>query len=149
MATEIESGAVIPTRIHAEAWEAAMVLDREMASLLVDYGIHQKEGRSKTTEVMAKMVQLAINKALEKFVAERAELDKLAHSMAYENAETIIRSESLPYCDEDEQQWFEVEPEGEVDLVDALRYLELRGLLDRHPENPNRVQVRDESEATA
>jgi hypothetical protein len=80
---------------------------------------------------------------------EPSELTKLAHSLAYESAESIIRSESIPYYDQDEQRWMEVEPEGEVELVDALRYLELRGLLERHPENPNRVQVMDESEATA
>jgi hypothetical protein len=77
------------------------------------------------------------------------ELHALAYSLAYEMAESIIRSESLTFYDENDEKWFEVEPEAEVELVDAMRYLELRGLLERRPENPNHLQVRDESEATA
>jgi hypothetical protein len=75
-----------------------------------------------------------------------SELDKLAHSLAFENAVTIIDSESIHALSED---WQVVDVEGEVYLVDALRYLELRGLLERHPEHKDWVRVIDESEATA
>jgi hypothetical protein len=81
--------------------------------------------------------------------AAQDELHAPAYSLAYEMAESIICSESLTWRDETDQPWLEVEPEGEAELFDALRYLELRGLLERHPENHNRVQVRDESQATA
>jgi hypothetical protein len=75
-----------------------------------------------------------------------SELDKLAHSLAFENAVTIIDSESIHAPSED---WRVVDVEGEVDLVDALRYLDLRGLLERHPEHKEWIRVIDESEATA
>jgi hypothetical protein len=78
---------------------------------------------------------------------ERSELDKLGHSLAFEMAVSIIDSESLSALDDED--WREVDAEGEVDLVDAMRYLELCGLLDRHPERANWVRVHNESEATA
>jgi hypothetical protein len=73
-----------------------------------------------------------------------ADLNALAYTLAYEFASAVIDGESLRGA----EGWRSVDPEGEVDLVDALRYLELRGLLERHPEHRNWVRVLDESEAT-
>jgi hypothetical protein len=78
-----------------------------------------------------------------------AELDKLAHSMAFEFAESVIRSEGITMRDEDDDTWELVDDVGEVELFDAVRYLEARGLLERHPEHNDWVRVLDESEATA
>ena len=71
-----------------------------------------------------------------------AEIDALERSLAYTFAVSVIDSESIAVGDD--KEWAEIEPEGEVDLFDAVRYLEARGLLVRHPSNPNWVQVLDE-----
>lgn len=78
---------------------------------------------------------------------ERQELDQLAHSMAFEFSECVIRSEGITMRDEDDVAWEFVETDGEVELFDAVRYLEARGLIDRHPDHNDWVRVRDESEA--
>jgi hypothetical protein len=77
------------------------------------------------------------------------DLDKLAHSLAFDFAESVVSSEGIRMRDDEDQAWEMVDAEGEVDLFDCLRYLEARGLLERHPVNANWVRVRDESEATA
>ena len=79
----------------------------------------------------------------------KEELDKLAHSMAFEFAESVLDGEGTPMRDDDDERWWMVDPEGEVDLFDCLRYLEARGLLERHAEHGDWVRVRDESEATS
>ena len=47
--------------------------------------------------------------------------------------------------------WFDVSIEnfGDDDVLDSVKYLEARGLIERHPENQDWIQMRDESEATA
>ena len=45
--------------------------------------------------------------------------------------------------------WFDIsDSEAEAELKDSVLYLELRGLLIRHAENPKWVSPLDESEAT-
>lgn len=80
---------------------------------------------------------------------EKDELDKLAHSLAFDFAVSVLDGDGVTMRDDDGEAWEMVEPEGEVDLFDCLRYLEARGLLERHAEHSNWVRVRDESEATA
>jgi hypothetical protein len=75
------------------------------------------------------------------------ELDKLAYSLAFEFAESVLSSDGITMRDDDGEAWEMVDPEGEVDLFDCLNYLEARGLLERHPEHNDWVRVRDESEA--
>jgi hypothetical protein len=76
------------------------------------------------------------------------ELDKLAHSLAFDFAVSVIDGESTSMVDVQGELWDMVDVEGEVDLFDCLRYLEARGLLERHAEHSDWVRVRDESEAT-
>lgn len=80
---------------------------------------------------------------------EKLELDQLAHSLAFDFAESVISSDGITMRDDEGYAWEMVDAEGEVDLFDCLRYLEARGLLERHPEHRDWVRVRDESEATA
>ncbi len=73
MAMEMEVVNQVPTRISKEAWETAMVISVEVAGLLAEHGITAREGSSESTKVMAKMVQLAINKSYEKWQAAKLE----------------------------------------------------------------------------
>lgn len=77
------------------------------------------------------------------------ELDKLAHSLAFDFAVSVLDGDGITMRDANDEAWDMVDAEGEVDLFDCLRYLEARGLLERHPEHIDWVRVRDESEATA
>lgn len=72
-----------------------------------------------------------------------AEMDALERSLAYQFAAGVIDGESIAVGDD--KEWSEIDPEGEVDLFDAVRYLESRGLLERHPDHPNWVMVCDEA----
>jgi len=67
-----------------------------------------------------------------------SEIDRMAHCLAYEHASSLLDSESIS----EEDGWMNV-GEQSIDDLDvseeiefALRYLELRGLLVRHPTNP-------------
>lgn len=77
----------------------------------------------------------------------KEELDKLAHSLAFELAESVISSEGITMRDDEGEAW-EMVDARKVDLFDCLRYLDARGLLERHPEHSDWVRVRDESEAS-
>lgn len=57
-----DSGNVLPTQISCHAWEAALAIDNEIAGFLAEFGLRRSEGRSRITEVIATMVQLAINR---------------------------------------------------------------------------------------
>jgi hypothetical protein len=72
MPLEHEPSTQVPTQISKEAWEAAMDIDTAVEGLLADYGITRKEGHTKVPTIIAKMVQLAINKSHEKRTAEEA-----------------------------------------------------------------------------
>ena len=80
----------------------------------------------------------------------RSELDALAYVIAYSAACTMIESECT-WHGTDGVGWFDVGIEnfGDDDVLDSVKYLEMRGLIERHPENRDWIQVRDESEATA
>jgi len=80
-------------------------------------------------------------------VTDVSQLDELAHSLAYNFAASVIDGEGITMRDGDDEAWDQVDAEGEVDLFDCLRYLQARGLLERHPHHPDWVRVRDESEA--
>jgi hypothetical protein len=81
--------------------------------------------------------------------AQRSELDKLGHSLAYEFAVAVVDSESLRVGHRDFGGWRQLEIKENSELYDAVRYLDMRGLIERHPENSNWVQIRQEAEATA
>lgn len=51
------------SEVGPEAWEAALAIDEEIAKLLAEHGFTRKDGRSKTAEAVAQMVQHAIDKA--------------------------------------------------------------------------------------
>ena len=63
---ETEPGDIVPTQISPEAWNAAMVIDEEIAKLLHEIGLRRREGHSLLTVSIAKMVQLAINQSHER-----------------------------------------------------------------------------------
>lgn len=67
---EIEGPEVMPTIIFPEAWESAMVIDQEVYNLMAECGFIRVEGASKMMTVIARMVQLAINKSYARIVNE-------------------------------------------------------------------------------
>ncbi len=95
--------------------------------------------------IVAEVDRLLRAKGMALKADDRVEMLRLERSLAYENACSIIDSESLYVGGE--ERWLEVEVEGEVDLYDAVRYLDLRGLIERHPENSSWIKIREESEA--
>lgn len=62
MEYEAEPAGVVPSVISPPAWEAAMTIMEEVEKLHKEAGFVRREGYSKSTEIAAKMVQLAINK---------------------------------------------------------------------------------------
>ena len=90
----------------------------------------------------------------------KEELDALAHGIAYDSCCSIIAGHTLMsfYAG---LEYFDValvsdgsraEPSifalVDAEIAEAVKYLEARGLIDRHPDNPNWVTIHDESEAT-
>jgi hypothetical protein len=83
-----------------------------------------------------------------------SEVDRLAHKIAIDAAAALIDSYSIPVT-EGEETWQDIsEPSldvascfGEDGLIDELRYLELRGALIRHPNNPDWIQIGEPIEA--
>jgi hypothetical protein len=90
----------------------------------------------------------------------KEELDALAHGIAYDSCCSIIDCNTLSsfYAG---LEYFDVAPVSDgssaeppivasVDakIAEAVKYLEARGLIDHHPDNPNWVTIHDESEAT-
>lgn len=65
---------VVPNQISLNAWDSAMIIDREVANLLAEHGMHRVEGRSKMTEAVAKLVQLAINRDAPRLIADASRL---------------------------------------------------------------------------
>ena len=77
---------------------------------------------------------------------QRKELDALAHSLAYEFATGCIESA----CVIPEKGWLVLgDDEMESTYEDDMRYLSLRGLLERHHANAQWFRFLDESEANA
>lgn len=77
---------------------------------------------------------------------ERAELRRLERSLAYSTARSDVEVHCLPggaFRD----RWYDPDSAAEEDretVATAMRYLELRGLLERHPSQPW-VRVREEA----
>jgi hypothetical protein len=67
---EFESPDVMPSVIYPEAWEVAMTINEEVRKFMAEFGLIRVEGRSKMTEITARMVQLAINKTFARAVKE-------------------------------------------------------------------------------
>jgi hypothetical protein len=81
----------------------------------------------------------------------QAELDVLAHHLAYESATLIVESNCADVSSQcDSPDWFDT---GDCDefakayVVNSIAYLEARGLLERHDANPDWITMFDESEA--
>jgi hypothetical protein len=72
------------------------------------------------------------------------ELDKLAHSLAFEVSLSAIECEAILHK---EDGWMDISDAAMESIRDYVRYFETRGLLERHPERSDWVRVRDESEA--
>jgi hypothetical protein len=73
------------------------------------------------------------------------ELAELERTLAFQQAHIVIRSE-LKVDREDDYAtcWYDVNSAqaGYEPLIE-LRYLELRGLLERHPDDPNLVRIKE------
>jgi hypothetical protein len=81
--------------------------------------------------------------------AEQSELRKLERGLAYDAACSTIDSNCEP-AGVEHGDWFDIDDVAEFsgDFVgEAVKYLELRGLIARHPDHPNWVSMLDESEA--
>lgn len=88
-----------------------------------------------------------------KSMSTQAEIDALGHSIAYDSCCSLIESSCLIERDQVEASWddawfhsLSVDSDAEDAVVEAIRYLDARGLLLRHPDRPDLVQVLDESE---
>jgi hypothetical protein len=80
------------------------------------------------------------------------ELNQLGHGIAYDAACSLIESNCLSAPCGIAEGWFDVREaavnvlaRGEV--AEAVVYLDMRGLIERHPDNPDWVALRDETEA--
>jgi hypothetical protein len=61
-----EAGNVYPTEISPEAWEVAMEIETSVAAFLKSMGLVRTTEHSAAIVVMARMVQMGINKAFDK-----------------------------------------------------------------------------------
>lgn len=75
VATEIEEPDVVPRVIFPEAWDSAMIIDREVYHCMAEHGFKRVEGASKMMTAIAELVQFAINKSYARIAAE-IEADK-------------------------------------------------------------------------
>jgi hypothetical protein len=74
------------------------------------------------------------------------EIDQLGHKLAYDYAAGLIEG-----CAEFTQGdgWFDVsslERDDLTSILEAVHYLDLRGLIERRPNNPNVVRVLEPAE---
>ncbi len=95
---------------------------------------------------MAELPELMVKITVD---ASDVEMRKLERSLAYEFATEVITDDSITVWDVDDEVWHDIAAclEFEApDFADSKRYLELRGLLQVHPTNPNWVRVVDEGE---
>ena len=83
-------------------------------------------------------------------IADGFDVEALGRSLAYESAASIVESECVPA----ECGWFRCSDadiaEANLDnfgLTTALIYLEALGLIERDPEHPDWIAIRDEGEA--
>lgn len=96
-------------------------------------------------------------------MAKKKEIDALGHGIAYYACATMIESccvgsFTIAVMVKDPASrwkfWRNTDPDA-VEAMDrkevalAVTYLDMRGLIERHPQDEDWVQVRDESEATA
>ena len=61
-----ELGTVVPTFVSREAWEVALAIDREVEVVLLRHGVMRSKCTGETAELIAKMVQLAINRTMDR-----------------------------------------------------------------------------------
>lgn len=93
------------------------------------------------------------------YIRERSakdELDKLGHGIAFDAAVSIIESNCcrVDGVDPVATDFFDVGDEGiaegaEEGVKESVLYLDMRGLIERHENNPDFVAIRNESEAIA
>ena len=75
------------------------------------------------------------------------DLSKIEQGFAYEHASGLLDAECLSVEDDDGTEWLDTsDVTGEVDVYDAVAYLDTRHLLTRHPDCDDWVQICDESE---
>lgn len=82
-----------------------------------------------------------------------AEVNELAHHLAYQSCETLFDGEcgSADDVDGEPGVWYDTDVRFELaadGVAEAVKYLDARGLIVRHPKKPNWISLHDESEAT-
>jgi hypothetical protein len=82
-------------------------------------------------------------------IVDNPQLRELERSLAYEHATGLIESCCVRH-EHDLGNYYDLDntpgvPDGALD--DVIHYLDMRGLLSRDTDNPNIVELRDESEA--
>ncbi|QHN04392.1 hypothetical protein FTO74_14245 [Granulicella sp. WH15] len=96
----------------------------------------------------------AVCTAIDELIARRAGVNPrlvfLEKTIAYESACSLIESSCFQGKAEigDPNEWFDLDTfDSEIGSIDdEVEYLELRGLLNHHPENPKWISFRDEGE---
>ncbi len=74
----------------------------------------------------------------------KEEADQLAHTIALEDCVSILESDAYIVREDEIEWWVLGEPDEKTEHVDpAQRYLELRGLLVRHPDHSTWIRVLD------
>jgi len=79
-------------------------------------------------------------------MADKRTVEELALTIADQSARSVIENCSVyvPAAEHGRYgEWFDIDDPG-ADLEQEIRYLELRELLERHPLNPNWVQLFEE-----
>lgn len=66
--SQFEPGNIVPTFVSTEAWAVARAMYEEVEALLAAHGVVRlvDQAHSELPGIMARMVQLAINRAMEK-----------------------------------------------------------------------------------
>ena len=79
---------------------------------------------------------------------EQAELYAVALDLTDTNAVSFLECNSMPVRDGDVEWWdLGDDPDDLEDCEQELRYLELRGLLERHPGHANWIRVKEAIES--
>jgi hypothetical protein len=66
MPTTVESENLIPIVISREAWDAAHCIDAGLEDIFRSVGLQRVNGQRNVLQVTARIVQLAINRAMER-----------------------------------------------------------------------------------
>ena len=107
-------------------------------------------GASEAVSTTAAGLTAAIEELIDRRAGENVELRKLEQGFAYDHASVLIDSSCGEISDAHDGSWIDPSEPDEMaahDVQECVKYLDLRGLIERHPTDPRRILIRDESEA--